>query len=480
MGTVILKAPSNASASALSQTQIDIGWQDNSPNETAFEVQRSTAGPSGSFDVIAMPAANVRTYGDKNLVPATQYCYRVRAFRGTPKYGTTFSEFSNTTCATTPPPLPDAASGAKVVASISSGVTVSWSDNSTNEDGFRVYRSVDGLAGWTLAATLAANTTAWVTDQAACYRVVAFNVGGDAAPSNAACAIPAPASAVTAIPSSATSVTIAWTDNAPNEDGFRIYRSADGNVWTLGATVGANVVSWVTNQPVCYRVVAFNAHGEAPPSNVACALAASVYQATTVESSSTSATVSWTDNSTNENGFRIYRSSDGLTGWTLATTVAPNTTSWITNQLVCYRVAPFNAAGEAPPSNVACTVPAAPTNVDLRVLQADAFQLTWTDNSAIEDGYQVIQIVNNWCAVGSVGCNAGGTEPEWSEAVLATLPANSTSFILGRYVMVVDSFTECDCVYVVATKSWGVASAALSRQRRTTALFRALERNESP
>lgn len=32
---------------------------------------------------------------------------------------------------------------------------------------------------------------------------------------------------------------------------------------------------------------------------------------------------------------------------------------------------------------------------------------------------------------------------------------------------VVDSYTECECVYVVATKTWNVASAGLALQRQS-------------
>ena len=340
-----LTAPSGASASAFSSTQIDITWQDNSQNESGFDVQRSPD-PSGTFWPVGASAANAVTYRDQGLAPSTQYCYRVRAIRSSPG-NTSFSAFSNIVCLTTPPPPPANASGAKAVASTGTGVTLSWTDNSWNEDGFRLYSSSDGT-GWTLAGTVSPNTESWVTALSACYRVVAFNVGGEAPPSNVACAIPAQATGAKALPASPTSVTVSWTDASPNESGFRVYRSPDGTTWTPAATVAANVTSWFTDQPACYRVVAFNGYGDAPASNVACAIPASPFSVTAAESGAASVTVAWLDRSANEDGFRIYRSSDGISGWTLAATLAPNTTSWVTNQVACYRVVTFNAAGEAP------------------------------------------------------------------------------------------------------------------------------------
>jgi len=49
-------APSNTNAVAMSDSKVNVSWQDNSPNETGFEVHRSTNGPSGAFTLIAIDA----------------------------------------------------------------------------------------------------------------------------------------------------------------------------------------------------------------------------------------------------------------------------------------------------------------------------------------------------------------------------------------------------------------------------------------
>src|SRR5262245_61997606 len=56
-----VKTPSNAAAVALSDTGIDISWQDDQPDETGFEIYRSTTGNPGTFTLIATNAANVLT-----------------------------------------------------------------------------------------------------------------------------------------------------------------------------------------------------------------------------------------------------------------------------------------------------------------------------------------------------------------------------------------------------------------------------------
>src|SRR5437764_13515571 len=60
------KGPSALSAFALPGA-ITLGWQDNSPNETGFEVHRSTTGPGGTFTPLASTVANVTSYSDTGL-----------------------------------------------------------------------------------------------------------------------------------------------------------------------------------------------------------------------------------------------------------------------------------------------------------------------------------------------------------------------------------------------------------------------------
>src|SRR5262245_56960831 len=71
-----LTAPSNAGALVSSANRIDLSWQDNSASETGFELYRSVTA-SGASVLLAATGANVRTYADEGLMPATEYCYRI-------------------------------------------------------------------------------------------------------------------------------------------------------------------------------------------------------------------------------------------------------------------------------------------------------------------------------------------------------------------------------------------------------------------
>jgi hypothetical protein len=71
--------PTSISASAVSTSEIDVMWQDNSEVEAGVELQRSTDGVSWAFSVELGP--NVSVYADSGLAKKTKYYYRVRAIR---------------------------------------------------------------------------------------------------------------------------------------------------------------------------------------------------------------------------------------------------------------------------------------------------------------------------------------------------------------------------------------------------------------
>lgn len=231
------QAPSGTEVSAVSESRIDVSWQDNSSDERGFEVHRSATGPNSTFILLATTAANVTGYSDAGLTASTEYCYKVRSFKTTGRK-TRSSAFSAATCATTltpppPPPPPSGPPGAPYSVHAqpwsSNAVEVHWWDSSANEDGFRVERSTDGGASWTVAGTAEATSFHGfffdgnrATEQQVCYRVIAFNGEGDSAPSDAVCtAPPAGPTNLTGTWADGT-IDLTWTDNSAVEDGYLV------------------------------------------------------------------------------------------------------------------------------------------------------------------------------------------------------------------------------------------------------------------
>jgi hypothetical protein len=66
-------APTDLTATAVSQTQIDLSWIDNSDDETGFKITRGGT-------LIETTAANVKTYSDTGLTCNTTYTYQVTAY----------------------------------------------------------------------------------------------------------------------------------------------------------------------------------------------------------------------------------------------------------------------------------------------------------------------------------------------------------------------------------------------------------------
>ena len=87
-------APSNLQATAVSSTEIDLSWQDNSNNETGFGVESLI---NGKFQQIGTVSANSTGARITNLTPQTSYTFRVRAVNGNLSSGP-----SNEVTATTP------------------------------------------------------------------------------------------------------------------------------------------------------------------------------------------------------------------------------------------------------------------------------------------------------------------------------------------------------------------------------------------
>src|SRR2546428_10873076 len=149
------------------------------------------------------------------------------------------SGYANTATAT-PPTVPASPTGLTATAVSGTQNELAWTDNATNEDGYRIERCAGaGCTTFAQIATVGANVVTYrdaglTAGTSYSYRVRAYNVAGSSGYSNTATplppAVPAPPTGLTATPGSGTQTDLAWTANAVNEEGFRIGRSAEPRV----------------------------------------------------------------------------------------------------------------------------------------------------------------------------------------------------------------------------------------------------------
>jgi hypothetical protein len=135
--------------------------------------------------LITTVPANLTTFTNTGLSPATPYFYRLSATNADGD-----SAVTDTATATTN----DVAPAAPTTLSISpvtsaTELTLNWADNSTNETGFQVERSATGSGGWSLIFTTAANAVTYTNTGLSpstpyFYRVRAVNGVGNSAYSN--------------------------------------------------------------------------------------------------------------------------------------------------------------------------------------------------------------------------------------------------------------------------------------------------------
>jgi hypothetical protein len=177
--------------------------------------------------------------------------------------------------------VPTAPSGLTASATSSSEVTVRWSDNSSNETGFRVERSSNGV-DFVEIATTGAGVTSYANSGLAArttyyYRVRAYNSAGNSGYTNTgslttpdALLPPASPSSVAAKDNANGSATVAWLDASSNETSFEVRREKWDTrklVWGGLTTVGTvpsgttSLVDVVNSGTFRYTVRAVNGGG---------------------------------------------------------------------------------------------------------------------------------------------------------------------------------------------------------------------------
>lgn len=238
--------------------------------------------------------------------------------------------------------------------------------------------------------------------------------GPDAGPRpDAAAAPPAPGAPtdLTAVAQTTTRVDLTWKLGLGAVTAVEVYRGQPA--LTLLTTLPGAATSYSDTKAspdtsYAYQVVAANAGTRSPPSNLATAktppLASTPLAPSSVAASALSATMArltWKDNSTNEAGFRIWHTpqsgSQALEGEVGPNEQTVDLTGFTPGATYTFQVAAFNGTGSSAQASSAslkmpaapATAPAAPSAFAGKALTSTSLELTWKDNSANEDGFEI-------------------------------------------------------------------------------------------
>ncbi len=329
--------PSGLSALAPTTLSTQLSWTDNASNESGYRIERKTG--SGSFSQIAQLPANTIYYEDVGILPSTSYTYRIYAYNIDGNSG-----YSNQTTVLTPPNpsvITNLAPGKPVLQSSTayggiagranddntSGI---WNNGSVSHTGNELspYWQVDLQALYTINNVEVWNRTDCCMDRLTNYdlfvsdvpfvsgdlnttlnqsgvwnsfnanypnpstaitvnrtgryvRVQLANQGelslaevkvfGNSGPPPVVTLPTAPTSLITQSVTSG-SVQLNWTDNASNENGFRIERKTGSNPFSQVVQLNADINSYQdtglqASTSYTYRVYAFNNAGNSAYSN---------------------------------------------------------------------------------------------------------------------------------------------------------------------------------------------------------------------
>jgi titin len=331
-----------------------ITWAD-VEGESGYNIIRYTG---SGWTQVGSVGANVTSFTEQSLAPATYYAYWVIAFNAA---GSTYAPTYLTAITTSTIPAPPASTSATGLSDTQ--IRLTWEDNSDNEDGFKVLRYSAG--SWVEVGSTGPNTSGFTdsgltSGQTYAYWITAYNAAGMAYGS-------AYISAVAKGPSgdapsysdpvvTADSARITWTNNGTAATGWRVIRF-NGSTWAEVGTLPADATSFsesglTPGTYYAYWLIKDTASGSNYAATYITVIPTPMAPAkpafTSAWGGSGQATVTWADNSNNEDGFKVLRYVSGA--WVPVADLGPNITRFTDTGLskgvtYAYWITAYNSSG---------------------------------------------------------------------------------------------------------------------------------------
>ena len=411
-------APTGLTATAASQTQINLTWT--APGTTGasaitgYKIEVSSNGGTNWSNLVANTGTTGTVYTHAGLTPGTTRHYRVSAINsqgtGPP------SNVANATTTGGTVGRPGAPTGLSATHAGQKLINLSWTTpanaGSSAITGYKIEVSSDAGTNW---RDLVANTGSTITTYTHTglspgttrhYRVSAINSQGTGPSSNVASAttrpgVPDAPLGLTAT-GGVTAIELHW--DPPERDGgsdilgYRIEVSLNNLSWSVLAAPSSQATSY-THRGLSpgsrryYRVRARNALGSGPYSPVAHATTIALPSAPRdlqADVAGRNVTLRWrepvNDGGGEVTGYRIERSSDGRR-WSLVTATATDLTWTVTGleaaETLSFRVAAINEAGAGAWSEVVtvtteAAVPDPPPSLIATHVSTTSIRLAWS------------------------------------------------------------------------------------------------------
>jgi|GEM_PF-6024458 len=370
----------------VTSTSVPLKWTDNSSNEDSFKIYRRAA-TTGTYTSIGQIGTSITNYIDSTVSPGFYYDYQVQAC-----LGTSCSSYATLSGVSVPTSgngqnIPNPPTNLAINGTVTySSVPLTWVDNSSNEDSFKIEKKITGSTASFSYIGQVGTSIANYTDTSGLIPGVSYDYRVQACLLNIGCSTYATLPSVLIpsttggnggnnnyIPSAPTNLTVVasssmppiqlhWIDNAINEDKFNIDRKlSTSTVWTsLTQIQQSNVTSYIDNSTILVPGVSYDYRVQACLSGTGCSAYATLTGFVIPTSNNTapisptnfiingnptysSIPLKWTDNSNNEDGFRIEKKLSSAVSYNFVIQTVPNVTTFTdvnsgTNLYYDYRI----------------------------------------------------------------------------------------------------------------------------------------------